>query len=248
MDQWMHRKTIKQMLYKHQSIHSWANWLSILPKLTENYNKSYHQSIKCSPLEAVKLPQKVLLERLRDASDFRTDEPEETLKVGDTVRLRLIPESKLDKARQYYSNETYTITKIFKGNENKLTSYKIRNNRMEMKGTYNYTDLLPVDTIQEPPKGKPKEARIKRIGMQRQAEIDDLERGRNLRPKPVRNNEYVVEKILDTRIQNHRIEYLVKWSGYEKKHSTWQNEEDLVNARGKIQDFLRKKNLVYILV
>ena len=60
--------TLKQMLYKHQSINSWDNWVNILPILTENYNKSYHRSIKCAPLEAVKLPKKVLLERLRNSS------------------------------------------------------------------------------------------------------------------------------------------------------------------------------------
>ena len=209
--------------------------------MTENYNKSYHRSIKCSPLEAVNLPPKVLLERLKDSSDFLVDEPEEKLQIGDTVRLRLIPESKLDKARQYYSNETYTIFKVIKGNGgSKITSYKIRNNRNEiLKGTYNHTDLLAIQKIQEPPKVKQKEARIKRIGMQRQAEIDSLERGRNLRPKAVRGNEYIVEKILDTRIQNHRIEFLTKWSGYESP--TWQNEDDLVNAKGKIKDFLRTK-------
>ena len=56
----------------------------------------------------------------------------------------------------------------------------------------------------------------------------------------------IVEKTIDTRIQNHRIEYLVKWSGYESP--TWQNEDDLVNAKRKVQDFLRTKNLVYVLV
>ena len=64
--------------------------------------------------------------QLRYSSEFCDEEP---LQIGDAVRLRLIPESKLDKARQYYSNETYKIFKVIKGNDsNRLTSYKIRNN------------------------------------------------------------------------------------------------------------------------
>ena len=157
-------------------------------------------------------------------------------------------ESRLDKAKQYYSSDTYTIIKVIKGNDsNKLTSYKISNNKKQiLSGTYNFTDLLAIKTIQKPPKIKSKEARVKCIGMQKEAEIDSLERGRNLRPKPVRGNEYIVEKILDTRIFQHRRQYKVLWCGYESP--TWQNEGDLVNAKRKVQDFLRTKNLVYVLV
>ena len=82
--------------------------------------------------------------------------------------------------------------------------------------------------------------------MQRQAEIDSLERGRNLRPKPVRENEYIVGKILDTRIQNHRRQYKVLWSGYEVP--TWEDESYLAGARDLVNKFLKGKRLVYVLI
>ncbi|VDD87614.1 unnamed protein product [Enterobius vermicularis] len=62
-------------------------------------------------------------------------------------------------------------------------------------------------------------------------------------------DEYVVEKILKKRIlkKSGRVEYLVKWKGYEIEESTWEPEENCVSAKGAIADFeaeeARKKDL-----
>jgi hypothetical protein len=79
-----------------------------------------------------------------------------------------------------------------------------------------------------------------------QVEVDRLLENRNLRPRAVRRNEYIVEKILDTRIHEHRRQYLVKWSGYEEP--TWQDESDLTGAPEALNAFLKGKSLVYVLV
>jgi hypothetical protein len=65
----------------------------------------------------------VLLQRLRDSSKLKLDEPK-CMNIGDQVRLRLKP-SKLEKAKQYYSNDVYSISKVNKGSQQKLTTYKI---------------------------------------------------------------------------------------------------------------------------
>jgi hypothetical protein len=176
--------TLKQMLYKHQSINNCENWVRILPTLTMNYNQTYHRSIECTPIEALNLPPKVILKRLQDSSSFQRDEPAKQMKVGDTVRLRLC-QLKLQKAKQYYSSDEYKVTKVINGSPTKLTTYKIcKEGKQVLKGTYNHTDLLHVTKIQEPPiiqynKDKP----IRKIGIQKQAEIDALQQGRYLRPR-----------------------------------------------------------------
>jgi hypothetical protein len=38
--------------------------------------------------------------------------------------------------------------------------------------------------------------------------------------------EYVVEKIMDKRMKNGKVEYLLKWKGYTEKESTWETADD----------------------
>ena len=62
----------------------------------------------------------------------------------------------------------------------------------------------------------------------------------------MRHNEYIVERILNTRIYQHRRQYLVKWIGYEEP--IWQNEGDLEGAPQLVNAFLKERKLVYVLV
>ncbi len=49
--------------------------------------------------------------------------------------------------------------------------------------------------------------------------------------------EYEVEKVLDARIYRRKQQYLVKWLGYEMYDSTWEPEENLLNASELIKDY-----------
>lgn len=142
------------------------------------------------------------------------------MKVGNKVRLRLFPESKVQKAKQYYSSKTYIISRVFKGSRNKLTSYKISIKGLVLKGTYNHTELLYVKHNQDPPGASSQIKPIRQIGLQKHAEIDALRQGQNLRPPPVRGYEFIVAKLLDVKRTGNKLLYLVKWSGYPPSEAT----------------------------
>ena len=49
--------------------------------------------------------------------------------------------------------------------------------------------------------------------------------------------EYEVEEILDRQERRGKTRYLVKWKGYTVEENTWEELENLKNAREKIEEF-----------
>lgn len=48
---------------------------------------------------------------------------------------------------------------------------------------------------------------------------------------------YIVEMLLKKRCRKNRKEYLVKWSNFSEKESTWEPEENLKSCQNLIQQF-----------
>ena len=49
--------------------------------------------------------------------------------------------------------------------------------------------------------------------------------------------EYEVEQVLNSRLKQEKLEYLVKWSGYTDDYNTWEPESNLDNSKEVINDF-----------
>jgi hypothetical protein len=177
--------TLKQVLYKYWTISNSKKWVKILPILTDNYNNSLHRSISASPIEAQDIPAKVLAERIRKNSVKLDHDKQVEYAVGDRVRVRLDPKSKLEKAKQYYSSIIYTVTKVIKESPNRLRQYKLE----KMPGHYNYSDLLSANTSQLPPKIR-KLSATRSLGRRGQHEVDQLLENENLRQPPVANRSH----------------------------------------------------------
>ena len=51
-------------------------------------------------------------------------------------------------------------------------------------------------------------------------------------PEPIEvkgTPEYKVEEVLDSRLKQGALEYLIKWSGYTEDHNTWESEANCTN-------------------
>ena len=62
-------------------------------------------------------------------------------------------------------------------------------------------------------------------------------------PEPVEiegEPEYEVEEVLDSRLKQGKLEYLVKWSGYTEDHNTWEPKANCANLHDLIEDFHKK--------
>ena len=71
--------------------------------------------------------------------------------------------------------------------------------------------------------------------------LEDPVPGRHLHPPPLPENvngeeEFIVEEILDSRVINQKLCYLVKWEGYRIKHNSWE-PADNVHMLECIMDF-----------
>ena len=53
------------------------------------------------------------------------------------------------------------------------------------------------------------------------------------------HEEYVVQRILDSRIQRNRLKYYVDWEGYGPEERTWEPPTHLANAEDAIADYHR---------
>ena len=56
------------------------------------------------------------------------------------------------------------------------------------------------------------------------------------------DEEWVVEAVEDEKSEGGRKKYLVRWEGYEEL--TWESEDSMENARGKIEEFRKKKQML----
>ena len=70
---------------------------------------------------------------------------------------------------------------------------------------------------------------------------EDPVTGRHLHPPPLpeivnREEEFIVQEILDSRVINQKLCYLVKWEGYRIKHNSWEPAEN-IHAPECIADF-----------
>ena len=71
--------------------------------------------------------------------------------------------------------------------------------------------------------------------------LEDPIPGRRLLPPPLpeiidREKEFIVEEILDSKVINRRLQYLIKWEGYGIEHNSWELAED-VHALECVVDF-----------
>ena len=67
-----------------------------------------------------------------------------------------------------------------------------------------------------------------------------MEKQRKTPPKPViieGEEEFKVEKILNKRTVRGKEKFLVKWMGYMAEEDTWENRENLKNAKELVEEF-----------
>ena len=133
-------QTIKSKMWKRFTEQNSTQYLNILPELLNEYNNSYHSSIKMTPVEASKLKnQGIVYYNLY--SDLKPLNTKPKFKVGDTVRISKYKRKTFDKSyTPNWTEEIFVVTKIL--NTNPYT-YKIQDlNGETITGSFYEKELL----------------------------------------------------------------------------------------------------------
>ena len=132
-------RTLKSKMYRYFTAKNTRRYIHVLKNLVDNYNQSYHRSIKMSPLDVNKSNEKKVYHNL-----YPPEKQIHTLrfKEGDSVRI-----SKLKGAFQKgylpgWSDEIFTVYKIVKKNP---IVYKLKDYHNEiLKGNFYREELQKV--------------------------------------------------------------------------------------------------------
>jgi len=136
-------RTIMTKIQKYLTATGEHNYVDVLPDLVENYNNTYHRSIKMTPNQALEASLPPITNE--DVADIVEDH-QPKLKVGDTVR-RLINKTQFSKGyKPNWTSKVYTIE------SRERQYYKLKG----VDGLWKETELLAVGHEETPEEEKKK--------------------------------------------------------------------------------------------
>jgi hypothetical protein len=125
-------RTLAGLLQRWRTGQTDHRWYKVLPEIMQNYNTTYHRTIKARPLE-------VFQRRDYNRQHIVTKTP--TLQVGDTVRVRLVRKI-FDKAdRLRYSEDVYRVIEALTASRFHLINLRTQH---RPKRSFKETELLKV--------------------------------------------------------------------------------------------------------
>ena len=105
-------RTLKQKMWKYFTDRKTKDWISVIDELLDNYNNSFHRSIKMTPIEGSKVENTEIVFKNLFPRNEVVERTEPYFKVGNTVRV-------LNKKKIFekgytpnWSNQLYRISRV----------------------------------------------------------------------------------------------------------------------------------------
>ena len=103
-------RTILNKIYKNFTLNNNTIWISDLDKLVEEYNNSYHRSIKMSPFNASKKSNENIV--TNNLYNFKITNKKPKFKINDKVRVSLLKNTFEKSYTSNWSEEIFIIDNI----------------------------------------------------------------------------------------------------------------------------------------
>ena len=105
-----YNRTILNKIYKNFTLNNNTIWINDLDKLTNEYNNSYHKSIKMKPIDASKKANEYIVRNNLYNSKITNKKPK--FLIGDKVRVSLLKNTFEKSYTSNYSQEIFIIDNI----------------------------------------------------------------------------------------------------------------------------------------
>jgi len=223
-----------------------SNWSDLLPSAEFTYNNQAHKGIKESPfyLEYGRHPRAgpILVKESpqRDLNDlmYKRHEALEQAKAALTLAA--------ERMKWYYDKKVQSVP--FKVGDKvllNLKNYQTTERALQpwYKGPFKIIEKLSLVMFQLriPPRYRVLHPVFHASKLTQYSE--SIIHGQKATPPPPTliqgQEEWEVEKILDSRQRQGKNEYLVRWKGYTQGDNTWEPEDNLQNAGEKLQEYLQ---------
>ena len=133
-------RTIKSRMWKQFTEQNSTKYVDILPVILNEYNNSYHSSVKMTPVEASKKKNQGLV-YYNLYGNIKSIKTKAKFKVGDTVRISKYKRKLFDKGyTPNWTEEVFIVSKVL---DTKPYTYQITDLRGELiSGTFYEQELL----------------------------------------------------------------------------------------------------------
>ena len=194
-------RTIKGKLGRYMVYNKSRRWIDALPEVTDSYNKTYHTTIKMSPMQALETEDAVLWKTQYNPTVKKLHKGKKKappkkpasknpykFKVGDVVRLSKIPGTYDKETDKKWTDELFTITT--RALNQGIPKYEVKDFANDP-----IIDKFSSDELQKVTVGQ--------------------------------DTQYDVDKILRKRKKRGRTQVLVHWVGWPSKFDSWIDEDQV---------------------
>ena len=222
------------------------NWEKLLPLAQFSYNNSVHSSTGQSPFYAnygyhprftFKLTDHstvpIVEERVRQLQHLHKDL---TLAISKAQeRYKKFFDKKIKESPQFNLND-----KVWLLSRNITTARPSRKLDHKRLGPFKITQKIGLSAYRLKLPRSMKIHNVFHVSLLEPYKPDTIPGRRQPPPPPIETNsgqEWLVHRILDSRIKRNRLEYLVSWEGFTPDHNTWEPAKSLANAQATVDEF-----------
>jgi hypothetical protein len=141
--------TLKSLIHKYMHARNNTNWPEVLEQLVDNYNNTFHSSIRMSPNDAQQHQKTVYQNIQKNAKHF--GKSYDDIELGDTVRIKVQKNKIAKHSTQNWSTKLYQVTKVVQPRDDfSSTKYFLD---YDHKVAYSHNDIQKIhDKIKKVPR------------------------------------------------------------------------------------------------